>query len=96
MAENLVEMLQTAVSATFAGDVAKHLGESSVISSVTTLLSAAAPAVFAFLKRHLAQNRLDAGGFAGLLAGQRDNLQAQLDDRFTGALGFASPACCGR
>jgi OmpA-OmpF porin, OOP family len=182
MAENLVDMLQTALSATFAADVAKYLGESGTttrsavgaavpalltgilhqgsipsgaaellqrisdpqidtgltgnigswldsgpmtssllaqgsgllgmlfgnrtggvaeaigsasgmnISSASTLLSLAAPAVLAYLKRYITQNRLDANGLANLLAGQRDNLQGRLDDRLSNALGFASPA----
>src|SRR5262245_35071547 len=62
------------------------------MSSVSTLLSLAAPAIFAYLKRYLGQSRLDAGGLATLLAGQREHLRSGLDDRITGALGFASPA----
>ncbi|HEY1334136.1 MAG TPA: DUF937 domain-containing protein, partial [Myxococcaceae bacterium] len=182
MAENLVDMLQIALSRTFAGDVAKHLGESGTttrsalgaavpallagllqhgatpagaaelqrrvtdpqidigltgnvgswladgpkmagllsqgsgllswlfgsrtgavaeavgsasgmtIASASTLLSLAAPAVFALLKRYLSQNRLDAGGLSGLLAGQRDNLRGQMDERVGRALGVATPA----
>jgi outer membrane protein OmpA-like peptidoglycan-associated protein len=182
MAENLVDMLQIALSRTFVGDVAKHLGESGTatrsalgaavpallagllqrgatpaeaadlqrrvtdpqidigltgniaswlddgpkmagllsqgsgllswlfgsrtgavaeavgsvsgmtIASASTLLTLAAPAVFALLKRYLSQNRIDAGGLSGLLAGQRDNLRGQLDERVGRALGVATPA----
>src|SRR5262245_21908540 len=177
MAENLVDMIQTALSTTFAGDVAKHLGESGTItrsalgaavpallagimrqgstpsgasdllrrisdpqidtgltgnisswldsgpktssllsqgsgllgmlfgnrmagvaeavssvsgmnsSSASTLFGLAAPAVLAYLKRYISQNRLDANGLASLLAGQRDNLRGRVDDRVSNALG---------
>src|SRR5262249_61747427 len=43
MAENVVEMLQTSLSASFAGDVAKHLGESE--TTTRSALGAAVPAV---------------------------------------------------
>ncbi len=62
------------------------------MSSASTLLSLAVPAIFAWLKRYLTQGRLDAGGLAGLLAGQGEYLRPRLDDRITGALGFATPA----
>ena len=61
------------------------------MASVSTLLSLAVPGIFAFLKRYLGQNRMDAGGLATLLAGQREHLRSGLDDRITSALGFASP-----
>jgi len=62
------------------------------ISSVSTLLSLSLPAIFAWLKRYLAQGRMDAGSLAGLLAGQGEYLRPRLDDRVTSALGFATPA----
>jgi OmpA-OmpF porin, OOP family len=76
------------------GNVAEAIASASgmAMSSASTLLALATPAVFALLKRHLSQNRLDAGGLAGLLAGQRDNLRAQLDEGVSRALGSASPA----
>jgi outer membrane protein OmpA-like peptidoglycan-associated protein len=76
------------------GNVAEAIGSASgmKISSASTLLALATPAVFALLKRYLSQNRLDAGGLAGLLAGQRDNLRTQLDEGVSRALGSASPA----
>jgi outer membrane protein OmpA-like peptidoglycan-associated protein len=57
-------------------------------SSVNTLLAMAAPAVLSYLKGYLAQNKLDVGGLAGLLAGQREHIPSGLDDRITRALGF--------
>ena len=76
------------------GHVAEAVGLASgmKISSASTLLALATPAVFALLKRYLSQNRIDAGGLTSLLAGQRDNLQTQLDDGVSRALGSASPA----
>ena len=76
------------------GNVAEAIGSASgmTMSSASTFLALVTPAVFALLKRYLSQNRLDAGGLASLLAGQRDNLRTQLDDGVARALGFASPA----
>src|SRR4029450_2600204 len=76
------------------GNVAEAIGSASgmKMSSASTLLALATPAVFALLKRYLSQNRLDAGGLASLLVGQCDNLRTQLDDGVGRALGFASPA----
>jgi outer membrane protein OmpA-like peptidoglycan-associated protein len=76
------------------GAVAEAVGSVSgmTIASASTLLSLTAPAVFALLKRYLSQNRLDAGGLPGLLAGQRDALRVQLDNRVGEALGVATPA----
>ena len=76
------------------GNVAEAIGLASgmKISSASTLLALATPAVFALLKRYLSQNRLDAGGLAGLLAGQRDNLRTQLDEGVSRALGSVSSA----
>jgi len=184
MAENLVEMLQNSLTASFAGDVAKHLGESEMttrsalgaavpavlagllqqsstpsgaaqlfqsitgpqiesglgqvgswlgggdrtanllsqgssllnsifgrktgavaeaigaasgmrISSVSTLLTMAMPAIFALLKRYISQNQLDAVGLTALLARQRDTLRSHMDERLTGALGLAPSALAG-
>ena len=61
-------------------------------SSVSTLLTLAAPAVLSFLKSYILQNKLDVGGLASLLGGQREHLRSGLDDRITSALGFASPS----
>lgn len=76
------------------GNVAEAIASASgmAMSSVSTLLALATPAVFALLKRYLSQNRLDAGGLASLLAAQRDNLRTQLDEGVSRALGSASPA----
>jgi Trypsin-like peptidase domain len=38
------------------------------------------------------QNKLDVGGLASLLGGQREHLRSGLDDRITSALGFTSPS----
>ena len=62
------------------------------MTSASTLLSLAVPAIFAWLKRHLIRGGLDAAGLAGLLGGQGEHLQYRLDDRVTSALGFATPA----
>ena len=62
------------------------------LSSVTTLLAVAAPALLAFLKSYVIGNKLDAGGLASLLAGQGEHLRNRLDDRAAGALGFGSAA----
>ncbi len=62
------------------------------LSSVTTLLALVAPALLAFLKRYVTQNRIDGPGLAGLLSGQREHLRSRLDDRVAGALGLGSAA----
>ena len=61
-------------------------------AAVSTLLSLAAPSIFAWLKRYLTQGRLDSGGLASLLGGQGDYLRTRVDGRVSGALGFATPA----
>lgn len=76
-----------------AGGVAHALSQVAGIkpSSATTLLAFAAPVMMGFLKKHVMQNGLDAGGLASVLLGQRGMLQkAGLDDRITSALGFGS------
>jgi len=62
------------------------------MSSASTLLGLAVPAIFAWLKRYLTQGRLDASTLASTLAGQGEYLRPHLDDRVTSALGFATPA----
>jgi outer membrane protein OmpA-like peptidoglycan-associated protein len=62
------------------------------MSSASTLLGLAVPAIFAWLKRYLTQGRLDASALGSALAGQGDYLRPHLDDRVTSALGFATPA----
>jgi OmpA-OmpF porin, OOP family len=59
-------------------------------STAANLMALAAPMALGFLKNHVAQNRLDAGGLATLLAGQSDFLESKLDSRITSALGFGS------
>src|SRR5262249_39997463 len=49
------------------------------------------PMIFAWLKRYLMRDGIDASGLAGLLAGQGEHLGSRLDERITGALGFATP-----
>jgi outer membrane protein OmpA-like peptidoglycan-associated protein len=61
-------------------------------AAVSTLLSLAAPSILAWLKRYLTQGRLDSGGLASLLGGQGEYLRTRVDDRVSGALGFATPA----
>jgi OOP family OmpA-OmpF porin len=58
--------------------------------SVTNLLSIAAPAMLGFVKNYMSTNRLDAGGLANLLLGQKDFLGGLLDNRITNALGLGS------
>jgi len=60
-------------------------------SSVSTLLTLSVPMIFAWLKRYLMRDGIDASGLAGLLAGQGEHLGSRLDERITGALGFATP-----
>ena len=62
-------------------------------SSALSLLAMVVPLVLAFFKRHVADNRLDAGGLAGLLGGQRGFLErAGIDAGLLKALGFGSLA----
>jgi outer membrane protein OmpA-like peptidoglycan-associated protein len=68
--------------------IASMLGMKSTAAS--NLMALAAPMALGFLKNHVTQNRLDAGGLATLLAGQSDFLKSKLDSRITGALGFGS------
>jgi outer membrane protein OmpA-like peptidoglycan-associated protein len=60
-------------------------------ASASNLMALAAPMVLGFLKTQATENRLDAKGLAGLLAGQAEFLKPHLDSRLTSALGFASP-----
>lgn len=62
------------------------------LGSVMSLLGLLAPALLAFLKRYVTQNRIDGPGLATLLTGQREHLQSRLDDRVAGALGLGSAA----
>jgi OmpA-OmpF porin, OOP family len=59
-------------------------------SAASNLMALAALMAMGFLKNHVTQNRLDAGGLASLLTGQADFLKSKLDSRITGALGFGS------
>jgi outer membrane protein OmpA-like peptidoglycan-associated protein len=61
-------------------------------SSVTNLLALAVPVIFAFLKKYLASNKMDAGGLAGLLLGQKDTVSRAVDSRLATALGLGAPA----
>ncbi len=67
-------------------------------SSASSLLSMAAPAVMGFLGKHAADNNLNAGGLAGLLSSQKDNIAAalpaglNLGGIFSGLGGTASKA----
>jgi uncharacterized protein DUF937/OmpA family protein len=60
--------------------------------SATQLIALVAPIVLAFVKRQAASENLGASGLAALLGAQAPVLQAAVDGRLTGALGFASPA----
>jgi outer membrane protein OmpA-like peptidoglycan-associated protein len=72
----------------FINTIASLFGLKSTAAS--NLMALAAPMMLAFLKNHVTQNRLDAGGLATLLAGQSDFLKSRLDSRITSALGFGS------
>ncbi|MEM6672337.1 MAG: DUF937 domain-containing protein [Planctomycetota bacterium] len=52
------------------------------------LIAMMSPAVLAFLKRYIVQNKLDAAGVGRLLDGQKDFLRTGLDSRLTDAVGF--------
>ena len=56
------------------------------------LLAMAAPLVMGVLRRHVQTNRLDAGGLANLLSGQRDSLRASLPDSLADAVGLSRPS----
>lgn len=61
--------------------------------SARTLLLMAVPLLFAFLKKHIAENRVDAAGLANLLLGQRSALErAHVEPGITKALGYGSLA----
>jgi outer membrane protein OmpA-like peptidoglycan-associated protein len=60
--------------------------------SASNLLGLLAPIVLGFLKKFVGDKGLGASGLASLLGGQGQFLQGALDNRLTGALGFASPS----
>ena len=60
-------------------------------SSATNLLAMIVPIVLMFLKKVIGDKGLNANSLSTLLASQGPNLQNALDNRITGALGFASP-----
>jgi outer membrane protein OmpA-like peptidoglycan-associated protein len=72
------------------GNIASTISSMSGVksSSAINLLSLAAPMVLAFIKNHVAQNGLNAGGLMNLLAGQAGFLQGKLDNRITQAAGL--------
>ncbi len=61
-------------------------------SSAGSLASLIVPLAFSALKRYIGDQKLDAGGLASLLGGQKDNLAGKLDPRLTAALGLGAPA----
>lgn len=69
-----------------AGTVSSMAGVKS--SSAINLLSLAVPLVLSFLKNHVTQNGLNAGGLMSLLGGQSGFLQGKLDNRITQAAGL--------
>src|SRR5262245_22796441 len=75
------------------GNVVNSIGSAAGLnaSSASNFMALLVTMVLAFLKRHVAQNKLDGGGLASLLAGQADFLKTGLDSRIASALGFASP-----
>jgi cytochrome c oxidase subunit 2 len=95
---SLLQQGSSLLSSLFGAD--KVSGVCGALSSITgmksgtamNLLLMAAPMVFSVLKKFIGENRLDAGGLALLLAGQKDFLSGKLDPRLTSALGLGSPA----
>lgn len=77
-----------------AGGLATALAGMSDIkhSSATSLIAMAAPLLLTVIKKYVGQNNLDAGSLATLLKGQGQHLSGALDNRLTGALGFANPS----
>lgn len=64
-------------------------------TSITSLLSMAAPAVLGFLGKHAAENNLNAGGLAAMLSSQKSNITAALPQGLNlGSVfnSFAAPA----
>jgi len=76
-----------------AGGLANALAGMSGIknASATSLVAMAAPLLLIFIKKYAAQNNLNAASLAALLKGQGEHLSGALDNRLTGALGFANP-----
>jgi outer membrane protein OmpA-like peptidoglycan-associated protein len=60
-------------------------------SSATNLVAMVVPLLLTFLKKFIGDKGLNASSLSSLLAGQGPSLQGALDNRITGALGFASP-----
>jgi outer membrane protein OmpA-like peptidoglycan-associated protein len=60
-------------------------------SSATSLIAMAAPLLLTVIKKYVGQNNLNAASLAALLKDQRQYLSGELDNRLTGALGFANP-----
>lgn len=60
--------------------------------SAGNLIGMVVPIVLAFLKRHVADGKLNAGDLAMLLGAQGEYLEGALDRRLTGALGYADPS----
>jgi len=77
-----------------AGGLATALAGTSGIksSSATSLIAMAAPLLLTVIKKYVGQNNLNAGSLAALLKDQRQYLSGELDNRLTGALGFADPS----
>ncbi len=87
------EPLANSLLGTRTGSATEAIAETSGIkpSSVAVLLSMVAPLLFGFLKKHVTQGHLDAGGLSNLLLSQRGALERTgLDSRITSALGFGS------
>lgn len=77
-----------------AGGLATALAGMSDIknSSATSLIAMAVPLLLTVIKKYAAQNNLNAASLAALLKDQRQYLSGELDNRLTGALGFANPS----
>jgi outer membrane protein OmpA-like peptidoglycan-associated protein len=95
---SLMQVGTTLLSGLFGSDKVAGLGSALATvsgvkaSSAGSLASLIVPLAFAALKKLIGDQRMDAGGLASLLGGQRDHLAGKLDPRLTSALGLGAPA----
>jgi outer membrane protein OmpA-like peptidoglycan-associated protein len=77
-----------------AGALVNALSSSAGIKgpSATNLLAMVVPLILMLLKKFVGDKGLNASSLSTLLSSQGPNLRGALDDRLTGALGYASPA----
>ncbi len=95
---SLMQVGTTLLSGLFGSDKVAGLGSALATvsgvkaSSAGSLASLIVPLAFAAMKKLIGDQRMDAGGLASLLGGQRDHLAGKLDPRLTSALGLGAPA----